>query len=103
MVRDCDGIKGVKTYSSFVERPTAQRIINLILPTPIYARQDILLRDILRLGDIIVLRIVRVNDADDFVLGAAEPAFFEVLEDDFYARFGAGYVACVGYGDAEGA
>lgn len=51
----------------------------------------------------VVLRVVRVHDANDPVLGAAEPAFFEVLEDDFYPRFGAGNVAGVSDGNAEGA
>ena len=66
-------------------------VIDFLVPGALEAGKDVCFGDVF---DLAVLgfggRVVGVDDAVDFVLGFAEPAFFEVVEDDSYAGLWAG-------------
>jgi hypothetical protein len=96
------GTNMLKTYRNFVERLVPKRVMYLVLPVTFYPCEDVLFGHVLDLRGGVILCVVFEDHALDLVLCPSEPAFFEVLEDDLQTRLGAGDVAGVGNGDAEG-
>lgn len=82
---------------------TRQRVVDPLLPGAGDPGEDVGLGDVADLHPGVVVRVVAEDDPLDFVLGATQPAFLQVLQDDFYARLRTRHVACIRHGDGEGA
>jgi hypothetical protein len=72
------------------------------LPVAFYSRENVLVRNVLHLGGIVVLGVISEDDALDLVLCSAKPALFKILKNDLEACLWAGNVAGIGDGNAEG-
>lgn len=93
--------RGVGVLLIFHRGRGRDRVVDLFLPAALHAGEDILLGDVLHPGDFVVLGVIAEDDADDGVLAFPDPAFFEVVQDDFYLRLWTGDVADVCNGDGE--
>lgn len=56
------------TYSNLSKWLAAKGVVDLVLPVALYPREDVLLRDILDLGNRIVVGVVLEDDTQDLVL-----------------------------------
>lgn len=65
------------------------------MPAAVNAGENISVRDVFDAGDLVAVRVISVDNTQDFVLSSAKPAFLEIMEDAFYAGLGTGDIACV--------
>jgi len=62
-----------------MERLATKCVIHLLVPNTFEPREDVLVRDILYPRLRVVVRVVTEDNAFDFVLRLAKPAFFEIV------------------------
>lgn len=74
---------------------------HFIDPSSVDSAQDILVGDVLYPRGLVLFHIAPEDYALDLVLRLAQPAFFEVVQDDFDASLGACDEASVGDCDGE--
>lgn len=78
-----------------------QRKDNLFSPRAAESGQNVLVGYVLNPRLIIVFRVVAENDTVNPVSGAAQPAFFDVVQDCFYLGLGALHISHLANGHAE--
>ena len=91
----------IEAYRDLVECGAAFGEVDPVMPCTLDSADDVFIRNVLDSGRPILVNVTLVNDSLDLVLRLAQPAFFEIVEDDFQSRLLAGDEAGICHCDIE--